>query len=91
MRRTSRRTLIEPDKGDKRHVRRKQKKQVKTEVSAGRALAIDPPHKAKNEASTTLAIEHGKHFKPSRSRRVPRTVTLRETKSRHAVKRDSSL
>ena len=50
MRRTSRRTLIEPHKGDKRYVRRKQKGQFKTEVSVGRSLAIDRPHKAKNEA-----------------------------------------
>jgi len=67
MRRTSRRTLIEPEKGDKRQVRRKQNKQVKTEPSAGRALAIDRPHKAKNEASASVA---------------------RETKRRHALKRD---
>jgi len=42
--------LIEPHKGDKRYVRRKQKGQFKTEVSVGRSLAIDRPHKAKNEA-----------------------------------------
>ena len=67
MRRTSKRTLIEPDKGDKRHVRRKLKKQGKNEASPGRALAIDRPHKTKNEANATVG---------------------RETKSRHAVKRD---
>ena len=47
---TSRRTPIAPHKGDKPNVLRNQKTQVKIEVSAGRALAIDRPHKAKNEA-----------------------------------------
>jgi hypothetical protein len=53
MRRTSRRTRTEPHKGDKRNVLRNQKTQVKNEVSAGRALAIDRPHKVKNEASAS--------------------------------------
>jgi len=50
MRPTKRRTAIEPHKGDKRYVFRRQKGQLRTEESAGRSLAIDRPHKAKNEA-----------------------------------------
>jgi hypothetical protein len=41
--------VIEQHKGDKRYVRRKQKSQFRSEESAGRSLAIDRPHKAKNE------------------------------------------
>jgi hypothetical protein len=41
--------VIEQHKGDKRYVRRKQKSQFSVEESAGRSLAIDRPHKAKNE------------------------------------------
>jgi hypothetical protein len=51
MRRTSRRTLIEPHKGDKRYVRRNQKGQFKTEVNVGRSLAADKRHKAKTRAA----------------------------------------
>jgi len=75
MRRTSRRTPIAPHKGDKPNVLRNQKTQVKIEVSAGRALAIDRPHKAKNEASASVVNRKGKQ-------------AVRETKSRHTVKRD---
>jgi hypothetical protein len=47
---TTERKLIEPQKDDKRYVRRKQKGQSRTEESTGRSLAIDRPHTAKNEA-----------------------------------------
>jgi len=60
--------LIEPHKGDKRSVRRNQKEQFMTEVSAGRSLAIDRPHKAKNEASASRGDCKGKRSKPISSR-----------------------
>src|SRR3954447_294311 len=44
---TSKRTLIEPHKGDKRYVRRNKKGQFKTEVDVGRSLAADRRSKAK--------------------------------------------
>lgn len=44
---TSKRTLIEPHKGDKRYVRRNQKGEFKTEVSVGRSLSADKKRKAK--------------------------------------------
>jgi hypothetical protein len=46
---TSRRTVIEPHKGDKRYVRRNNKGQFKSEVSVGRSLAVDRRKQAKNE------------------------------------------
>lgn len=46
---TSKRTLIEPHKGDKRYVRRDKKGQFKTEVNVGRSLAADKRTKAKTK------------------------------------------
>jgi hypothetical protein len=50
MRKTSRRTIIEPHKGDKRYVRRNQKGQFKTEVNVGRSLVADRRRNAKTKA-----------------------------------------
>jgi len=47
---TSRRTVIEPHKGDERYVRRNRKGQFKTEVNVGRSLAADKRRKAKTKA-----------------------------------------
>jgi hypothetical protein len=47
---TSRRTMIEPHKGNKRYVRRNRKGQFKSEVSVGRSLAADRRHKARSKA-----------------------------------------
>jgi hypothetical protein len=47
---TSRRTMIEPHKGNKRYVRRNRKGQFKSEVSVGRSLAADRRDKAKSKA-----------------------------------------
>ena len=44
---TSKRTTIEPHKGDKRYVRRNKKGQFKNEVSVGRSLSADRRRKAK--------------------------------------------
>ena len=55
-RKSSKRTLIEPHKGDRRYVRRNQKGQFKTEVNVGRSLAADRRHKAKTKASKGHAI-----------------------------------
>jgi hypothetical protein len=38
---TSKRTVIEPKKGDRRYVRRTKKGEFKKEVSVGRSLAAD--------------------------------------------------
>lgn len=46
----SKRELIEPNKGDKRYVRRDERGQFKEEVDVGRSLAADRRHKAKTES-----------------------------------------
>jgi hypothetical protein len=46
-RKTSKRTVIEPRKGDRRYVRRNQEGEFKKEVSAGRSLAADRRKSAK--------------------------------------------
>jgi hypothetical protein len=46
----SKRTVIEPHKGDKRYVRRDKKGEFKKEVNVGRSLAADKRHKAKTKA-----------------------------------------
>ncbi len=46
---TSKRTLIEPRKGDRRYVRRNKKGQFKTEVKVGRSLAADRRRTAKTK------------------------------------------
>ena len=48
---TSRRTLLEPHKGDKRYVRRNKQGQFKTEVSVGRSLSADRRRKTKTKAA----------------------------------------
>ena len=48
--RSSRRTLIEPHKGDKRYLRRNTKGQFKSEVNVGRSLAADKRRRAKTKA-----------------------------------------
>jgi hypothetical protein len=46
---TSKRTVIEPKKGDRRYVRRNKKGEFKKEVSVGRSLAADRKRKAKSK------------------------------------------
>ena len=46
-RKTSKRTLIEPHKGDKRYVRRNKKGEFKKEVDVGRSLSADRRSKSK--------------------------------------------
>jgi hypothetical protein len=46
---TSKRTVIEPRKGDRRYVRRNKKGQFKEEVNVGRSLAADRRRKAKSK------------------------------------------
>lgn len=43
---TSRRTVVEPHKGDRRYVRRNRRGQFKEEVNVGRSLAADRRRKA---------------------------------------------
>lgn len=49
-RKTTRRTLIEPQKGDQRYVRRNKKGEFKKEVSVGRSLAVDRRTKSTTKA-----------------------------------------
>jgi hypothetical protein len=46
---TSKRTVIEPKKGDRRYVRRNKKGEFKKEVSVGRSLAADKKRTAKTK------------------------------------------
>jgi hypothetical protein len=46
---TSRRTTIEPHKGDRRYVRRTRTGQFKKEVNVGRSLAADQRRKARTK------------------------------------------
>jgi hypothetical protein len=46
---TSKRTVLEPKKGDRRYVRRNKKGEFKKEVSVGRSLAADRKRKAKTK------------------------------------------
>jgi len=46
---TSKRTVIEPKKGDRRYVRRNKKGEFKKEVSVGKSLAADMKRKAKTK------------------------------------------
>jgi hypothetical protein len=48
-RKTSRRTVIEPRKGDRRYVRRNKKGEFKKEVNVGRSLAADRRRTAKSK------------------------------------------
>ena len=46
---TSKRTVLEPRKGDRRYVRRNKKGEFKKEVSVGRSLAADRKRTAKTK------------------------------------------
>lgn len=46
---TSKRTVIEPKKGDRRYVRRNKEGQFKKEVKVGRSLAADKKRTAKTK------------------------------------------
>jgi len=46
---TSRRTVVEPHKGDRRYVRRNRRGQFKEEVNVGRSLAADRRRKARTK------------------------------------------
>lgn len=48
---TSKRTLIEPHKGDRRYVRRNKKGEFQTQVDVGRSLAADRRRKSKTSVS----------------------------------------
>jgi hypothetical protein len=48
-RKTSKRTVVEPHKGDKRYVRRNKKGEFKKEVNVGRSLASDRRSKARTK------------------------------------------
>ena len=49
-RKTSKRSVLEPHKGDRRYVRRNKKGEFKKEVNVGRSLAADRRRKAKAKA-----------------------------------------
>lgn len=49
---TSRRTVVEPHKGDRRYVRRNRRRQFKEEVNVGRSLAADRRRKARTKVKS---------------------------------------
>lgn len=51
-RKTSKRTVIEPHKGDRRYVRRNKKGEFKKEVNVGRSLAADRRRKSKTKVKS---------------------------------------
>jgi hypothetical protein len=50
-RKTSKRTVLEPHKGDRRYVRRNKTGQFKKEVNVGRSLAADRRQKARTKVA----------------------------------------
>jgi len=48
---TSKRTVVEPHKGNKRYVRRNKQGEFKKQVSVGRSLAVDRRRTAKTKVS----------------------------------------
>jgi uncharacterized protein YaiL (DUF2058 family) len=50
-RKTSKRSVIQPRKGDRRYARRNKSGQFKKEVNVGRSLAADRRRKAKTKAA----------------------------------------
>jgi hypothetical protein len=46
---TTKRTVLEPHKGDRRYVRRNKKGEFKKEVNVGRSLSADKKRKAKTK------------------------------------------
>jgi len=50
-RKTNKRTVIQPRRGDRRYVRRNKAGQFKKEVNVGRSLAADRRRKAKTKAA----------------------------------------
>ena len=50
-RKTSKRTVVEPRKGDRRYVRRTKTGQFKKQVNVGRSLAADRRQKAKTKVA----------------------------------------
>jgi hypothetical protein len=50
-RKTSKRTVLEPHKGDRRYVRRDKTGQFKKEVNVGKSLAADRRRKAKTKVA----------------------------------------
>ena len=48
-RKTSKRTVLEPRKGDRRYLRRNKKGEFKTEVNVGRSLAADRRRQSKTK------------------------------------------
>lgn len=49
---TSKRTVIEPHKGDRRYVRRNSRGQFKEEVNVGRSLAADRRRKSRTKVKS---------------------------------------
>src|SRR5947207_12869959 len=76
-RKTSKRTVIQPRRGERRYVRRNKAGQLKKEVNVGRSLATDRRRKAK----TKVAKGQGDRGDAKRSgnvvKRLVRTLTGR--------------
>jgi len=73
-RKTSKRTIIEPRKGDRRYVRRRKTGQFKKEVNVGRSLAADRRRKAKTKAAKGQG-DRGDTKRESVVKRIVRKLT----------------
>jgi hypothetical protein len=75
-RKTSKRTAIQPHKGDRRYVRRNKAGQFKKEVNVGRSLSADRRRKAK----TKVAKGQGDRGDAKRSGEVVASLVRRLTR-----------
>src|SRR5436190_21166013 len=73
---TSKRTVVQPRKGDRRYVRRNKAGQFKKEVNVGRSLAADRRRKAK----TKVAKGQGDRGDSKRSGNVVRRLVRKLTR-----------
>jgi hypothetical protein len=76
-RKTSKRTVIQPRRGDRRYVRRNKAGQFKKEVNAGRSLAADRRRKAKTKV---VAKGQGDRGDTKRSGNVVRRLVRKLTR-----------
>jgi hypothetical protein len=74
-RKTSKRTIIEPHKGDRRYVRRSKSGQFKKEVKVGRSLAADRRRKAKTKTAKGQGDRGDTRRSGSVLKRIVRKVT----------------
>jgi hypothetical protein len=74
-RKTSKRTVIQPRKGDRRYVRRNKTGQFKKEVNLGRSLAADRRRKARTKVARGQADRGDTKRSGNVVRRLVRNLT----------------